>query len=165
MLNPYIIVKEHSTAGKGLFSTHFIKKGELVWQLDSKEQQLTYEQLQQLPKAERSLAFQFGNRYIICRDDSQYMNHSCDPNVWWSSDSSLEARRDIQAGDEITYDYVTADISPNWTASWQCNCGSPICRRTISSNDFKDKQWQERYNGHLPSWVQKAISETESQEQ
>jgi len=161
MLHPSVEVREHSLAGKGLFATRLIKQGETVWQLDTREPQLTHEQKLQLSEEEQSLAFQFKDRYIICHDGSQYMNHSCGPNTWWLSDTALEARQDIQLGEEITYDYVTADIAPEWTAPWVCACGSSLCRHRISSNDYKDKRWQDRYSGHLPSWVVKAI-ESES---
>src|SRR6185437_16895716 len=130
MLHPSVEVREHSLAGKGLFATQLIKQGDTVWRLDTNEPKLIYEEKIRLPPEEQSLAFQFKDRYIICHDGSQYMNHSCDPNTWWASDTALEASRDIQPGEEITYDYVTADISPEWTAPWACTCGSPLCRHT-----------------------------------
>lgn len=159
MLASSIIIKNSPVDGRGLFASRPIKRGEIVWRLDTSEPKLTYAALQQLSERERSLAFQFGNEFIICHDGSEYMNHGCDPNTWWASDTELAARRDITSGEEITYDYVTADISPAWQAPWRCRCGSALCRHIISSEDYKDQQWQKRYGGHLPSWVLEAATE------
>jgi SET domain-containing protein len=158
MLIPSINVRISPIAGKGIFTTKPIRRGETVWRLDMDEPRLTYDELRQLPEYERSLAFQFEDRYIICHEGSEYMNHSCDPNTWWASDTELVARRDVAAGKELTYDYVSADVSPPWTAAWRCHCGAAICRHTISSDDYKDRRWQKRFEGHLPSWVVRAIN-------
>ena len=53
------------------------------------------------------------HRYILCCDDTRFINHSDSPNV--CSDFSVDpygidrAGRDIVAGEEITEDYLTVE--------------------------------------------------------
>lgn len=153
MLNPKIQIKKSRLGGKGLFATEKINKSELCWELDKTEKKLTYKQLSKLSREKQKLAFQYKDKYIISTDKGEVMNHSCDPNTWWKGDDQLVASKDIAKGDEITYDYSTADVEPDWVASWQCHCGSKNCRKRISSKDCLNPEFQKRHQGHLPSWV------------
>lgn len=160
MLNPKITVRNQSVEGKGLFATMNISKGEVVWSLDPNEKQLSLAEKNALPENLKKLAFQYHDKYIVVTDRSEYMNHSCDPNTWWTKDFELSAKREINSGEEITYDYSTADVG-DWTASWQCTCGAPNCRHIITGTDCLNPEFQNRYRGHLPSWVNKYISESQ----
>lgn len=156
MLHPSIEIKNKSINNKGLFAKTTIKKGEVLWKLNQSEKQLTKTERDNLPKDEQNIAFQYFDKYIVVHDGSQFMNHSCDPNTWWTADDELSASQDINIGDEITYDYSTADIG-NWTASWQCNCDSIDCRKIISGKDILNKELSNKYSGHLPTWVKDYI--------
>lgn len=66
---------------------------------------------------------------------SRWINHSCDPNSdvdsrWLAEEASVlawwTAVRDIEPGDEITYDYAFAA-----QVAEQCNCGTAACRGLI----------------------------------
>lgn len=59
------------------------------------------------------------------------MNHSCDPNLGFTSNEKLSVMKDIVAEEELTYDYSTADIG-DWVGDWKCNCGSKDCRGKIT---------------------------------
>jgi hypothetical protein len=69
------------------------------------------------------------------------------------------ARRDILPGEEITYDYATSEAHPWWKEKWVCQCGADNCRGVITGRDCLDPAFQERYRGHLPSWVLVFIEE------
>jgi len=78
------------------------------------------------------------------------LNHSCDPNLWWSGDE-LVALRGIAAGEELTYDYAT-DPACDALASGallRCNCGSMRCRGLIEADDRQIPELQRRYAGHF----------------
>lgn len=75
-----------------------------------------------------------------------YGNHSCDPNVWWVDEYALAARRYIPAGEELTNDYATSTGLESFTM-W-CSCGSPLCRRVITGNDWRIPWLQLRYGEH-----------------
>lgn len=138
----------------GLFAAKLIKAGEIVWELDNSRKIFP---LKKSIKQKYPRAYQFGNKYVVCNDDSDFMNHSCDLNTWWVSDTQLTAKRDIQVGEEVTYDYSTTDISPDWVADWKCQCGAKDCRGRISNRGCLRKDFQEKYGKHLPSWTKRFI--------
>lgn len=91
-------------------------------------------------------------------------NHSCNPNSYIKGEIQLIAMRDIQKGEEITFDYSTtmdydherikkAGIAP-WTC--KCNCRSPNCRGIIDEFKTLPPETQEFYikNKYLPDFIQ-----------
>lgn len=65
-----------------------------------------------------------------------FVNHSCDPNcetdqiagrIW------IIAQRDIEAGEELCYDYNIYDCEPGEQVP--CHCGAANCRGTMISED------------------------------
>ncbi len=159
MLHSAIEVRRKSTIhGNGLFTTRLIRKGTLVWELD--EPTFTREEIKTW-SAERRMAFdRYGfqcgvDRYSLPEDLSREMNHSCDPNTWWSGSDSLVARRDIQTDEEVTYDYSTCDI--DLVFDIECHCGTPHCRKRITNRDYLDPDWQKQYGLNLPPHVLAAI--------
>jgi len=159
MLHPAIVAtSEDSIHGVCLVTNQPIREGEVVWELD--EPTYTWKQIESWP-AERQKAFdwygfQCGvDRYSLPEGLSREMNHSCDPTTWWSNSTTLVARRDIRAGEEITYDYSTSDIDQDF--EMECQCGSPLCRGTVSNRDYLDPAWQTQYGSNLPPHVLAAI--------
>ena len=68
--------------------------------------------------------------------DGRFVNHSCEPNCEmqkWSVHGlprmALFALRDINAGEELTYDYNFALFNPS--EGQECRCGSDACRGVI----------------------------------
>jgi hypothetical protein len=73
---------------------------------------------------------------VLMQPPERHINHSCDPNVFVKTVDGKRhviALRPIPAGQEITYDYC---INGFGNVVWQCNCGSPRCRRNIHSDFF-----------------------------
>lgn len=101
-----------------IFATNLIKKGEIIWQLSLNDKLFSKEETLNLPIEQRELVFQYKDRYVLCADDSQFMNHSCNPNLWFLDDTTLEAKWDIKQGEEITYDYSTTEIDPVCIDEW-----------------------------------------------
>ncbi len=73
-----------------------------------------------------------------------YINHSCRPNSGFRGGLTLYALRDIDADEEITWDYSTA-IDEEDFAGFPCACGSSDCRGVVRS--FR----------HLPADVQRRL--------
>ncbi|MCP4126103.1 MAG: SET domain-containing protein, partial [Gammaproteobacteria bacterium] len=159
VLHPAIVVRNKDTIqGNGLFTTQLIRKGTLIWKLD--EPTYTWKEIKTWQedrfKAFEQYGFQCGiDRYSLPEGPSREMNHSCDPSTWWTDSDSLIARRDIQAGEEVTYDYSSCDIDIGLDI--ECNCGTQCCRGNISNRDFLDSRWQEQYGSNLPPHVLNAI--------
>lgn len=99
---------------------------------------------------------------VESRDPSMYMNHACEPTCWFEfpggvltqQPTLMTATRDIQPGDEITFDYATSEEHDQ---SWTCLCGSALCRGKIAGDDWKRPELQQRYNGHFLKHIQDKI--------
>lgn len=85
------------------------------------------------------------------------MNHSCDSNTWMQDEATLVARRDIEAGEEVTIDYALFTTQSNWMLDSRCRCGSPYCRRVITGDDWMREDVQERYRDHFSPFINRRI--------
>jgi len=77
-----------------------------------------------------------------------YGNHSCDPTLWHVDGYTLAARRDIDAGEEVTVDYATQTAESAFAMA--CRCGSRLCRGRVTGDDWRRADLQDRYGDH---WV------------
>ena len=68
---------------------------------------------------------------------ARFMNHSCDPNCETVAEDRrifIDAIRDIDAGEELVYDYMIerdADDPPHIDSIFSCRCGARTCRGTM----------------------------------
>lgn len=69
-------------------------------------------------------------------NDSQYFNHSCDPNCesinYDDEEIWIESMRDIKAGEELTYDYGFEEPDERFP----CFCGCKNCREWIVKDTY-----------------------------
>jgi hypothetical protein len=105
---------------------------------------------QKITKAESLLRCEAGNTFIFALDDqfdldgnleanpARWLNHSCNPNceaeftdgrIW------ITARRDIAAGEEITFNY---GYTLEEFREHLCQCGAPNCVGYILAEEFFD---------------------------
>ncbi|MBN8687267.1 MAG: SET domain-containing protein-lysine N-methyltransferase [Chitinophagales bacterium] len=67
-----------------------------------------------------------GKHITLTPEFLQYINHSCDPNVFFDTTlMQLVALKDIKAGTECCFFYPSSEWS--MTQSFHCYCGSPAC--------------------------------------
>lgn len=94
----------------------------------------------------------------ITADEEQevklYNNHSCDPNCGMHGEITFIALKDIKVGEELTIDYAFID---NEDYSFQCCCGSPICRHIITGFDWKIKGLQKKYYPYFAQYLKDKI--------
>jgi SET domain-containing protein len=70
-------------------------------------------------------------------NSSRWINHSCEPNCEAEVDDCrvfIRALRNIQAGEELFYDYglvIDEPYTAKLKADYPCWCGSPRCRGTL----------------------------------
>ena len=65
----------------------------------------------------------------------QYLNHSCEPNGYMNTgEFTFRALRDIAAGEEITFNYLTTESQ--MAVPFACNCGSANCFGFIQGRNF-----------------------------
>ena len=118
--------------GVGVFATTNIPRGTVVWILDRFDRVVRPEELRAWPAVTRMIAERFGyvdphGSWVVCWDHGRLMNHSCDPATVSVGDGLEIARRDIGAGDEVTCDYGTLNL----TGRLRCLCGA----RDLSGRD------------------------------
>jgi SET domain len=80
------------------------------------------------------------------------LNHSCDPDTWFCGEV-LVTRREVAAGEELTYDYATGATG----FTLVCHCGTYRCRQLVAGDDWQIPQLQRRYAGHWAPRVQQLI--------
>jgi uncharacterized protein len=85
-------------------------------------------------------------------------NHSCDSKLWMRDEVTIVARRDIQAGEELTIDYALFTTLPFWKLDMECHCDSPLCRHIITGNDWQSPEVQQRYSGHFSPFINHRIA-------
>lgn len=143
--------------GSGMFAVEPVEEGELlvVWGGELR----TEDQIADLQDGDNCHGLQVDEGVYLWSirdgDAADYVNHSCNPNAWVSGQISLLARRTIQAGEEITFDYATTDASDYDT--FECHCGSPLCRGVVTGKDWQRADLQERYRGHFSAYIQRRI--------
>lgn len=98
------------------------------------------------------------DRWILPNNETRFLNHSCEPNMGFSGNGVFIAIRKIYKGEELTFDYSTSEVDPDWEIN--CLCGTPSCRKVISGNDMFDESLglAKKYKGYLPPFVVKEIS-------
>jgi hypothetical protein len=101
--------------GLGLFTKSKIQKGQIIWQLNAeKDCEFTDADIDLLPIILRDYirrhSYKINNVYIFSNDNSIFMNHNSEPNVYQDFESGVEiADRDIEAGEELFCSYMGYD--------------------------------------------------------
>jgi hypothetical protein len=160
-LDPRLEVRDSRIHGKGIFARDIITKGEavVIWGgnvfviEDVKSGKLKPGTI-----AAISEHHVLASPYEAPDSPDQYLNHSCDPNLWMQDEVTLKARTDILLDEELSADYAMWEWDENWLASWICNCGSALCRGTIRGKDWKLAELQKRYKGHFSPFLNKRIA-------
>lgn len=88
-------------------------------------------------------------------EDDDFFNHSCEPNAGIKGQVMMAAMRDIDPGEEITYDYCMTDAG--FSMAFSCHCGAGSCRKKVTSSDWKDPHLQKKYKGYFSWYVQSLI--------
>jgi SET domain-containing protein len=162
-----IEIRDSNISGKGSFAKSPIKKGEKVIQwgggyiVTKKEFERDFPKGKYMP--ESSVTYDENHKWVHLADSKEspdpFLNHSCDPNLWFIEGWSLEARRDINAGEELTFDYSTGETYPLQS---ECGCGSKNCRKNVTGGEWKDKKFREKYKGHFNAYIQGLIDKEKS---
>lgn len=77
-------------------------------------------------------------------DSNSYLNHSCSPNTCVDWDGVfLRALRDIEAGEELTCNYMTTDWELH--EKFVCTCGAPNCYGELKSFKYLSRSSNRRW--------------------
>jgi uncharacterized protein len=163
-LDRRVVARRSSIEGLGLFASAPIAKGELVGRfvvrvIDDAE----LREISQTRSKYNSAAI--GDGLNVLLDDDEVIvrgNHSCDSSLWMRDEFTLEARRDIASGEEVTVDYALQTSTPEWEMA--CNCGSPLCRKVVRGDDWMRPELQARYRGHFSPFLNRRIESMDAED-
>lgn len=162
-LSPKLEVREWR-GQSGVFAVEPVSVGELisVWSGFI----VSVERLAHLPDEIRRHTIQVEDNLYLASylpdEPADYINHSCDPNAGLVGQLTLVALRDIQPGEEVTFDYATADSTPY--DEFDCMCGAQNCRGRITANDWRNPELWRRYKGHFMPYLQRRIDRLQAQQ-
>jgi uncharacterized protein len=155
-VHPHLVVDESRIEGRGLFAADDLPEGETMFRLRGRI--VSTDELSRLIEYANAVpSHPYLDTLTINEDEHlvlppgtliHFGNHSCDPNMWHAGPFEVVTRRAVVAGEEVTIDYGTQSGAAGF--SMVCSCGSPLCRRLISSNDWRRRDLQARYRHH---WV------------
>lgn len=152
-----------SKIGKGLFAKEKIDKGELVIDFSTGsgtilkvgepyEKKLFadgYDYMVQISDKEMFAATT--NEEL---EDADFINHSCAPNCGIRGSLQIVAMRNIEPGEEITFDYAMTESTKY---SIKCGCGAKSCRKLVTGDDWKIPELQKKYCGYFSDYLQTKI--------
>lgn len=131
-------VRQSGVHGRGVYAGQFISKGTRI--IEYTGERVSWESA---PDDNGPHTFNFGldNGDVINPEvggnDARWINHSCDPNCEAIEEDDrifIYAKRNIQAGEELLYDYAMEIDEPVTEASkkkFACHCGAANCRGTM----------------------------------
>ena len=145
-----LIVRSSPIHAAGVFTLEAVPKGARI--LEYTGERLVHEQADRL-YADRPYTYLFGVGDGVHVIDgygmSMYVNHSCRPNCETVEDEEhrvwIVAMRDIEPGEELTYDYLLYDGE----GEAPCTCGAANCRGTMySKKELRRKKEDTAVNAH-----------------
>jgi hypothetical protein len=158
-LSPKTVVKDSPIQGRGLFAAAPIACGEIVVVKGGHIfDGATRAALQaRLGPAEIQIGDDLfiGPRTEAERDGAMiWSNHSCEPTIGVQGQIVFVALRDIAAGEELTHDWATTDDDGS---RMKCRCGAATCRGTVTGQDWRRPDLQEKYRGHFSWYLEQKI--------
>ena len=135
-----VVVKESLVQGLGVFAAHDYGSGERVRQVNI-VREVTDDAPLQADAGERieHCAYPSG-KIVLWGYPDRHVNHSCDPNAYGLEEGDgsevvfIVARREIGAGEEITFDY---NVNTSGGSTWPCSCGAARCLGTTVGDYFR----------------------------
>ncbi len=154
VLNNFAIGDTH--LGKSVFAARQFKLGDVVTQFEGEI--LHHSQIPKTYRKERDRYMQIGpDQYLgPSGNTDDLINHSCEPNCglkFTKSGILLVAIRNINIGDEVTWDYSTTLFENPW--KMKCDCRTPSCRKIIGEFALLDQKLQRKYQrlGVIPPYI------------
>ena len=137
--NVRIAVRDSRVHGRGVYAMQVIAKGTRI--IEYAGQRVSWEAAPNDEDDPHTFNFGLENGEVIDPEvggnDARWINHSCDPNCEAVEEDDrifIYAIRDIQAGEELFYDYsleIDEPITEESKRKFACHCRSSKCRGTM----------------------------------
>jgi len=138
-------VRNSGIHGRGVFATEKIRKGTVI--VEYKGKRRSWDEAMSRPDSDpgdsaHTFLFELDDGSVIDAgvrgNAARWINHSCDPNCATFEDEAgrvfIEAKRKIQPGEELCYDYrlaIDGRLSKRERAQYICRCGAAKCRGSL----------------------------------
>ena len=136
-----INVRESAVHGRGVYATRFIPEGTRI--IEYTGQRVSWERAADDENDPHTFIFGLDNGEVIDPtiggNDARWINHCCDPNCEAIEEDDrifIYATRDVEAGEELFYDYaleIDEPVTDESKRKFACHCGSANCRGTMLS--------------------------------
>lgn len=151
-----IIVKKSKINGTGIFAGQIINKGDFFCNIKGEYIKWVYNEKTDRNKCANWVGIG-KNLWINPAYPLSQLNHSCNPNIGLRGRIRFYALKDINFGDEITFDYSIAEEEIEWTM--KCHCGSINCRKTVTSIQLLPFKIYNNYLPYIPSYFKKIYTD------
>lgn len=153
-------IRDSNIHGKGVFTIKSIKEGQIAVKWGGKV--VTAEEFRNGVGLKHTNVGIGDDLYLVAESEESrsiddYMNHSCNPNLWLIDEITLVANRDIDEGEELTIDYAIEISDENYVMNKLCSCNSKYCRQKITGIDWRIKEIQKKYENHFSPFLEKKI--------
>ena len=140
----FIRVRHSKIHGNGVFAVRKIAEGTRVIEYEGKR--ITEKQAERrfgldADNPHHTFFFSLESGKLIdggdAGNDARWINHSCAPNCEAQEEKGrvfIHALRDIQRGEELSYDYgliIDERLTKAIRQAYACRCGAPECRGTM----------------------------------
>lgn len=161
MDNPKAVVKTKRGWGKVVFAAEDISKGEIIAEVDG--EMYPGDAWENMPEPKYKYEI---NHAIQCGKDiwrgskgiADQLNHSCDPNCGIKGLFTIVTMRDIEKGEELTWDYEMTEDAEEYNWKMNCKCNSPLCRKIIGAFRNMPSSLRKKYKGYISEWLVKKYS-------
>jgi SET domain-containing protein len=137
--NVHIAVRDSSVHGRGVYAMETIPEGTRI--IEYTGDRVSWEDAPNDEDDPHTFNFGLENGEVINPEiggnDARWINHSCEPNceaVEQDDRIFIYAIRDIEAGEELFYDYaleIDEPVTEESKRKFACHCGSSKCRGTM----------------------------------
>jgi SET domain-containing protein len=145
---PHIEVRKTKKQGKGVFATKKMRKGTRIASFDGEIYDNAFDEWDDYLY---NHVIQFERRkWRNSRGVANLINHSCQPNCGIKNLFDVVTMRTIQKGEELFWDYA---MTENYVWSMKCTCGTPTCRKRISTFKALPLATRKKYEGFISEWL------------
>lgn len=158
-LNPKTEIKKSPICATGVFAKKPIKKDEIIritgGLIVPKKDTDQYNEI--MDYEVDNIALDINDDFLMAptKEDIQLtatINHLCEPNAGFLDTITIVAIKDIDAGEEIGWDYAFSQTN---FPPFECRCGQNNCRQIIKPDDWKIKSIQNKYGNYFSPYLKK----------
>jgi len=163
-IHPLLEIRDTDLYGRGIFAKEPIKAGSVLIVMGGYI--CNTDQENELGEFAMNNNMDISEEWSFCpisESDLELMpqhlvNHSCEPNSGFTEQCFLTAITDINANEEVRYDYAFVMWSSDRSTDhflMNCLCGTKSCRKQVTESDWKIERLQNLYGPYFQPFLRK----------